>query len=86
MKLVICDVDGTDYPATMWQPLVRSLGDAVIDEKKDTYKKWEKNDCKNCSEWVEDSSSSQKELRDDIEAEIKKRLDCYLEEEGNHGD
>ncbi|TLM69245.1 MAG: hypothetical protein FDZ69_00290 [Deltaproteobacteria bacterium] len=64
MKLLVCDVegtifkaeykiDGTDYASTMWQPLARSLGDAAVDEERETHRKWEDKDYSNYAEWVE---------------------------------
>ena len=57
-KLLVCDVegtifkaqykiDGTDFASTMWQPLAKSLGEAAIDEERETHRKWESNEYNN---------------------------------------
>ena len=63
MRLLVMDVegtlfratmqiDGTEYPSTMWQPIARMLGDAAIDEEKATHEKWERKEYSNYLEWV----------------------------------
>jgi phosphoserine phosphatase len=64
MKLLVCDVEGTifkakykiegtDYASTMWQPLAQRLGEAAIEEEKETHKKWENKEYYNYIDWVE---------------------------------
>ncbi len=63
-KLLVCDVegtifkaeyktDGTEYASTMWQPLARCLGEAAIDEERESEKTFHKQGSKNYLEWVE---------------------------------
>lgn len=64
MKLLVCDVEGTifkaeyktdgsEYASTMWQPLARCLGEAAIEEEKESEKKFHNKEYKNYAEWVE---------------------------------
>ena len=64
MKLLVCDVEGTifkaeyktegtEYASTMWQPLARCLGDAAIEEEKESERKFHNGEYKNYAEWVE---------------------------------
>jgi phosphoserine phosphatase len=63
MKLLVCDVEGTifkakfriegtDYASTMWQPLALCLGEAALEEEKETHKKWENEEYNNYLDWV----------------------------------
>jgi phosphoserine phosphatase len=66
MKLLVMDVegtlfkakykiDGTDYASTMWQPIAHALGEAAIDEERETHKKWDNLEYDNYSDWVKAS-------------------------------
>jgi phosphoserine phosphatase len=66
MKLLVMDVegtlfkakykiDGTDYASTMWQPIANALGEAAIDEERETHKKWDNLEYDNYSDWVKAS-------------------------------
>ena len=63
MKLLVMDVegtlfkatmkiDGTDYPSTMWQPIAYALGEAAMEEERETHKKWDNLEYDNYMEWV----------------------------------
>lgn len=52
MKLLVMDVegtlfkatmkiDGTDYPSTMWQPIAYALGEAAMEEERRSHEKWD---------------------------------------------
>lgn len=66
MKLLVMDVegtlfqatmqiDGTEYPSTMWQPIAYKLGEAAVEEEKRSHEKWERKEYSNYLEWVRDS-------------------------------
>lgn len=66
MKLIVFDVegtifkatmkiDGTDYPSTMWQPIAEKLGEPAVEEEKLTHAKWESGQYNNYIEWVKDT-------------------------------
>jgi phosphoserine phosphatase len=63
MKILMCDVEGTifkaeyrvdgvEYASTMWQPLARCLGEAAVEEEKQTHAKWKAGHYQNYTEWV----------------------------------
>lgn len=63
MKLLVMDVegtlfkatmkiDGTDYPSTMWQPIAYALGEAAMEEDRRSHEKWDNLEYKNYMEWV----------------------------------
>lgn len=63
MKLIVFDVegtlfkatmtiDGTDYPSTMWQPIAYELGEAAMQEERETHKKWDNLEYDNYLDWV----------------------------------
>lgn len=63
MKLLVMDVegtlfkatmkiDGTDYPSTMWQPIAYALGEAAMEEERRSHEKWDNLEYKNYMEWV----------------------------------
>lgn len=63
MKLIVFDVegtlfkatmkiDGTDYPSTMWQPIAYELGEAAMLEERKTHQKWDNLEYSNYLDWV----------------------------------
>lgn len=63
MKLLVLDVegtlfkatmkiDGTDYPSTMWQPIAYALGEAAMLEERKTHEKWDNLEYDNYLDWV----------------------------------
>ena len=66
MKLLVMDVEGTvfqandqiqgtDFPSTMWQPIACALGDEAKEEERRSHEKWANNEYRNYTEWVEDT-------------------------------
>lgn len=45
-------IDGTEYPSTMWQPIARELGSAALEEEKETHEKWDRKEYDNYLDWV----------------------------------
>ncbi|MHC1694013.1 MAG: hypothetical protein AB9835_01790 [Eubacteriales bacterium] len=63
MRLLVCDVEGTifkahfqingtDYPSTMWQPIAAKLGEAALEEEKKTHEKWDNKEYNHYLDWV----------------------------------
>lgn len=63
MKLIVFDVEGTlfkatmkingtDYPSTMWQPIAYELGEAAMLEERKTHEKWDNLEYDNYLDWV----------------------------------
>lgn len=65
-KMFVCDVEGTifkakyrikgtEYASTIWQSIAKCLGEAAIQEEKETQKKWKNGRYATYKEWVEDT-------------------------------
>lgn len=48
-------IEGTEYPSTLWQPIAIKLGDAAKEEERKTHEKWERKNYENYMEWVKAS-------------------------------
>ena len=48
-------IEGTEYPSTLWQPIAIALGEAAREEERKTHEKWERKDYASYMDWVKDT-------------------------------
>ena len=61
-------IEGTEYPSTLWQPIAIALGEQAKEEEQQTHEKWDRKDYENYMAWVRDTIEIHKKygLKQDV--------------------